>query len=102
MPSSRTVRWAARCVVALLCLLSSTLLFAQSTGGRILGRVTDPTGAVLAGVKVSLINEATGVSQDSMTNASGDYVFPQVPVGNYRLEFDQSGFKKNVRKGVTV
>ncbi len=101
MPSS-TARWATRWMVVLFCLLSSTLLLAQGTGGRILGRVADPTGAVLAGVKVTLVNEATGVSRETQTNDSGDYGFPEVPVGAYRLEFDHSGFKKNVRKGVAV
>jgi hypothetical protein len=85
-----------------LCLISSTLLSAQGTGGRILGRVTDPSGAVLAGVKVTLTNPATGVSSDTTTNASGDYNFPQVPVGAYRMEFDLTGFKKNVQRAVNV
>jgi hypothetical protein len=40
-------------VVVLVCLVSSTSLFSQSTGGRLLGRVADPSGAVLAGVKVT-------------------------------------------------
>lgn len=85
-----------------LCLVCSTLMFSQSTGGRILGRVSDPTGAVLAGVKVTAANEATGVARDTKTNASGDYVFPEVPVGTYTLSFDLSGFKTNVRKGVAL
>ncbi len=74
----------------------------QSTGGRILGRVADPTGAVLTGVKVTLVNEATGASRDTQTNDSGDYSFVEIPPGGYRLEFEQTGFKKNVRKGVTL
>jgi hypothetical protein len=57
---------------------------------------------VLAKVKVSLINEATGVSRETQTNESGDYAFIAVPVGDYRLEFDLTGFKKNVRRGVTL
>jgi hypothetical protein len=89
-------------LVLFLCVACSTLLIAQSTGGRILGRVADPTGALLAGVKVVLTNEATGVAQGATTNESGDYVFPQVVVGTYRLEFDQAGFKKNLQRGVTV
>ena len=52
-----------------LCLICSTLLFAQGTGGRILGRVADPSGAVLAGVKVTATNEATGVTRETQTNA---------------------------------
>ena len=101
MQSSTPLR-ATAVVVALLCLVSATILLAQSTGGRVLGRVSDPSGAVLAGVKVTLTNEATGVSQQSTANDSGDYVFPQVAVGSYSVEFDQAGFKKNVRHGVNV
>jgi carboxypeptidase family protein len=102
MPSARAIwmsRWLA---VVSLCLMCATLVPAQGTGGRILGRVSDPSGAVLANVKVTATNEATGVSRDTKTNASGDYVFPEVPVGTYTLSFDLSGFKTNVRKGVTL
>jgi len=88
--------------IALFCLLSSTLLLAQSTGGRILGRVADPSGAVLAGVKVSLINDATAAGRDVQTNESGDYVFVEVPPGTYHAEFESSGFKKNVRRGIIL
>lgn len=85
-----------------LCLICSTFLSAQGTGGRILGRVADPSGAVLSGVKVTLTNEATGVSNETTTNANGDYGFPQVPVGTYRMDFDLTGFKKNLQRGVNV
>ncbi len=101
MPSSTVCR-ATRCLVALLCLVSSTLVFAQGTGGRILGRVADPTGAVLAGARVALVNEATGAAHETQTNETGDYGFPQVAVGTYRLEFDLTGFKKAVQRGVAV
>ena len=101
MPSSKA-RWATRWLVALVCLASSTLMFAQGTGGRIIGRVADPTGAVLAGVKVTLVNEATELSINTQTNSSGDYAFPQVPVGTYRLEFDLTGFKKNLQHGINL
>jgi outer membrane receptor protein involved in Fe transport len=100
MPSStaRSISW----LFVLSCLVSSTLVLAQGTGGRILGRAADSTGAVLANVKVTLVNEATGVSQETLTNSTGDYGLPQVPVGTYRLEFDLAGFKKNVQHGITV
>jgi hypothetical protein len=85
-----------------LCVICSTLVSAQSTGGRILGRVADTSGAVLASVKVTATNDATGIVRETKTNASGDYVFPEVPVGTYTLSFDLSGFKTNVRKSVTL
>ena len=91
---------------ALAFLLALGLLtlpaFSQSTSGRILGRVADPTGAVLAGVKITLTNEATGASRDSQTNASGDFNFVEVVPGSYRVEFELTGFKKNVQTSVLV
>ena len=101
MPSS-TVRWATCSLVVFVCLGSLTLLLAQSTGGRILGRVADPTGAVLAQVTVTATNQATGVSRTTQTNDNGDYVFPEVAVGTYTVGFDLTGFKKSVRSGITL
>jgi hypothetical protein len=101
MPSLTAHRMASWLVV-LFCLANSTLLTAQSTGGRILGRVADPSGAVLAGVNVSLVNEATGVAQQAQTNSTGDYGFPQVTVGTYRIEADLAGFKKSVQRGIVL
>ncbi|HWW16074.1 MAG TPA: carboxypeptidase regulatory-like domain-containing protein [Candidatus Dormibacteraeota bacterium] len=101
MPSLRA-RWTAVCLAVLTSLLLPTLMFAQGTSGRILGRVSDPTGAVIVNVKVTLVNEATNVSRDARTSASGDYDFVEVPVGTYRLEFDLTGFKKNIRRAVTL
>src|SRR3984957_1937748 len=106
MPQSRAFRLT-RCLavvflaIACLCLMCSTLL-AQGTGGRIIGRVADSSGAVLANVKVTLANESTGITRESQTNGSGDYGFPEVPVGTYTLTFDLQGFKTSVGKGITV
>ena len=99
MPSLRA-RWSVVCL-AVCDLLSSlpTLLSAQGTSGRILGRVADPSGAVLAGVKVTLVNEGDQREpRRARPTTNGDYDFVEVPVGTYRLEFDLTGFKKNVRR----
>jgi hypothetical protein len=76
--------------------------FGQSTSGRIVGRIADPTGAVLAGVKVTLVNQATAASRETQTSDSGDYSFVEVVPGAYRVEFEHPGFKKNVQTSVTV
>src|SRR5258708_38340961 len=101
MPSLRA-RWSVVCLAVAITLFLPTLLSAQGTSCRILGRVADPSGAILAGVKVTLVNEGTSVSREARTNESGDYDFVEVPVGTYRLEFDLTGFKKNVRRGVNL
>ena len=88
-------------------LVSSLLLFlsvasGQSTGGRVIGRVADPTGAVISGVTVTMVNQATGVSRDTKSNDSGDYSFVEVVPGSYRVEYALQGFKKDIRRDVTV
>ena len=90
------------CLALAVCFVLPTLLLAQGTGGRILGRIADPTGAVLSGVKVTATNEATGVAQDEVSNDSGDFVFPNLPVGTYTLSFDLKGFKNSVRHAISL
>ncbi|MGO8987194.1 MAG: carboxypeptidase regulatory-like domain-containing protein [Terriglobales bacterium] len=96
---SRMYGWS---LILTLSLMGSALLSAQSTGGRILGRVADPSGAVLSGVKVTATNEATGVSRSAQTNDSGDYVLVEVQPGTYTIQYELTGFKKNEQKGVIV
>ncbi len=108
MPSLRA-RWCEssasrlmKVAVLVVCVLLSTLLSAQGTGGRILGRISDPSGAVLAKVKVTATNDATGVEAEADSNDTGDYAFPNLPVGTYSLTFDLSGFKKVVRHNISL
>lgn len=91
-------------VLALLASFASLTLAvsAQTTGGRLLGTVTDPSGAVVVGGNVTLINEDTGARSTAKTDDKGNYQFLTVPVGNYRVEVDQSGFKKSIRRPITV
>ncbi len=111
MPS-RQARWSQMFVAATsvgmlflflaICAMAPIRLAAQGTGGRILGRIVDPSGASLASVKISAVNDATGVGHDVLSNDSGDFVFPDLPVGTYSLTFDLTGFKKAVRHGVSL
>jgi len=91
-----------RCLIAFIWFVLATSGFGQSTAGRILGRVMDPSGAVLSNVNVTLTNEATGVSRSVQTNTNGDYVLLEVQPGSYQVQFEQQGFKTNLRKGVVV
>jgi hypothetical protein len=90
------------CSLAALFLYLASFAAAQSTGGRLLGRVSDPTGAVVSGATVTLANESTGVKRETKTNESGDYTFVEVAPANYRMEYTLQGFKKDVRRDVTV
>ena len=86
-------------LVLFVCLICSTLLIAQSTGGRILGHVSDASGASVASAKVTLNNEATGVSRDVKTNDSGDYVLLEVQPGQYNIKVEQQGFTTSPAPG---
>ena len=86
----------------LLSLFCALGVWGQSTGGRINGRVTDPSGAVVPDATVTIINEATGVSNHTQSSKSGDFSFPNVPVGVYTVEFEAAGFKKLTRKQVAL
>jgi hypothetical protein len=83
----------------LLCIPNAN---AQSTGGRIRGTVTDPSGGAVVGVKVVLVNVATNVSREVVSGETGEYLFLEVPVGTYEIDVQQPGFKKFARKDVTV
>ena len=87
--------------VALLSVLVLPAL-AQSTGGRIVGRVLDASGAVIVDCKVRLTNESTGISTDAHTDANGDYAFLEVVPARYWIEFDRPGFRRGIKRGLVV
>ena len=82
--------------------LLAPLADAQSTGGRIRGTVTDPSGGAVVGATVTLLNEATHATRDVQTGASGEYIFLEVPVGSYEMDVSSQGFKQYVRKGIPL
>jgi len=75
---------------------------AQSTGGRIRGTITDPSGGAVVGASVMVINEATHATRDVETGANGEYIFLEVPVGSYEIDVTSQGFKKYARKGIPL
>ena len=95
-------RFLVYCSLATFLAVFFPLAAAQSTGGRVIGRVSDPSGAVISGVTVTLTNQATGVSRDANTSEAGDYTFVEVVPGDYKVEYALQGFKKNVRNDVRL
>jgi hypothetical protein len=75
---------------------------AQEARGTLLGRVSDPSEAVIAGAKVEAINVDTGVRFSSVTSSTGDYVFPLLIPGSYSVTVENPGFKKYTRTGIVV
>jgi len=85
--------WRYAGLAALLVLVGLGIATAQSTLGRVAGAVLDTSGAVLPGATITLTNEATNQVQTTVSEANGTYVFPQVPVGTYKVEVGLQGFK---------
>jgi hypothetical protein len=77
-------------------------MFGQANTGTILGRVTDPSGATVAGVKITAKNEQTGTIKEYTTGLSGDYIVSYLIPGNYDVIAEVVSFKRAVRSGVTV
>ncbi len=95
-------RQAAVCLLLLSCLIVAPPASAQRDLGTILGVVTDSTGAVVAGAKVTITEEATGAKFTVETDASGNYIRPAIKPGVYTVEVEMSGFKKAIQRNVLV
>ena len=74
----------------------------QAVNATLLGTVTDASGAAVASVKVTITETNTGISRASQTNDSGNYVFPDLPPGTYKVVAEQAGFKRESRAGVDL
>jgi hypothetical protein len=95
---------AVRPILAVLFLtaIGVTSLRAQVDTGSITGTVTDPSGAVVSGARVTLTNEGTGTSLSTTTGADGVYEFSPVRIGSYKLDLSAGGFKKEIQTHVVV
>ena len=93
--------WSTCIVLALLIGLRSQAS-AQAVTGSVLGTVTDASGAVVAGAKVTLTEVNTNVARSNPTNSSGNYTFPDVPQGTYSVTFEADGFRREIRQNIAV
>jgi hypothetical protein len=76
--------------------------YSQETRGEILGRVADPSGAVIVGAKARAVNLETNVQTSTETNQAGDYRLPFLVSGTYRVSVEADSFKTFVQEGITV
>jgi len=89
--------------VLLFWLAASLPAQAQTaTTGAISGVVTDPSGAIVPGAAAELLETGTKTTRRATTNASGQYIFPNVPPGDYQLTAKMAGFKSVMVKDLKV
>jgi hypothetical protein len=85
-----------------IVLVSVGHALAQVDTGTILGTVKDPSGAVVPGAAVTLINQGTGLRLATKTDSSGAYVFTPIRIGTYTVEAEFRGFRQTVHRDVLV
>jgi len=83
-------------------LANIAFLSAQTYQGRILGTVTDSSGAVVADAKITVTNMATNTSRTLVTNHAGEYVAPDLDPGTYAVLAEAPGFKKTESRSVIL
>ncbi len=89
------------CVLFIGLLAGATAAWAQTTA-RFSGVVKDQSGGVVSGAAITLTNTGTNVSRATITDAEGNFLFPIVEVGTFRIAAEHPGFKKYVQSGITL
>jgi len=88
-------------LIALTVVLFSGTAYSQLSSASVTGVVRDPSGSLVAGVKLALTNLDTTVKHTAESNSAGNYVFLSIPPGNYSLEATAPGFQTSqVRESV--
>src|SRR6266576_1952840 len=80
----------------------SSSVFAQLPTATLTGTITDPQGAAVANAKVTIVNQATGVTRDTSSGAEGSYTFANVTPGDYTVRVESAGFARNETKNARL
>ena len=105
MSYARMLRFHTNPLTLLLCLIllpTSPPAWAQTITGRIDGRVSDSSGAVLPGATVTIVNTGTGLTVTQVANENGTYTATNLPVGSYTVTAELQGFRRAQRTGIQL
>lgn len=96
-----------RAMIQILALVAPLVLFgswanAQVLYGSVVGSVSDPSGAVVPAVNLTLTESQTGISHRAKTNSAGYYSFADLPLGTYTVMVGHSGFRDFTQQGISV
>ena len=85
-----------------VAVLAGRLLYGQAITGSLLGTVTDTSAAVVPAATVTITETNTNLTRSAPTNANGNFAFPSLEPGVYRMRVEHEGFRSTVRDGVEV
>src|SRR5262249_27854127 len=89
--------------ISCIVLCPARLAFGQQgASAGVFGNVLDSQGAVVPGAKVTLLHVTTNQTRTTTTDSAGEFRFPLLPVGEYRVTVEQSGFKKYEQTGLRL
>jgi len=88
--------------LAVTALLSTSDMWAQAIFATLTGVVTDPSGAVVSGAKITLKDAASGSERNSVTDSQGFYTFASIPVATYNLTIEAPGFQTYRANGIAM
>jgi hypothetical protein len=95
-------RWRNFLLVLLALFAISTTAFAQRDLGTITGTITDQQGAAVPNAKITIMNDATGVAYETVSNDTGNYTRPTLTPGTYSVTAVAAGFQKTQQGNVLV
>ena len=95
-----------RKVLAVLTVMFVTVVMCADVGAQVTAQISgtakDQSGAVLPGVEIRATQTDTGIARDTITNETGSYVLPNLPIGPYRLEASLPGFRTFAQTGIVL
>ena len=86
----------------LFVFFTATFAVAQSTNATVSGIVLDPSGRVIRGADIEIVNDATGIQYPGTTNGEGIYQVPNLPPGPYRIQVSKVGFKTLIKPDIVL
>ena len=101
-PNAKRLATLFRGALFAIVLLLPVILIAQAYFGTVSGEITDSSGALVQGARVTLTDQEKGFTYTATTDASGHYLLATIPPGLYTLTTDMQGFQKEVRTNVRV
>ena len=85
-----------------LAVFLSVVAWSQTQLATVSGAITDPSGAVVPGVSVTIVSQGTGLKRSALTDTAGEYRFAGLPTGYYSLRIEKTGFRSQIREGVEL
>ena len=95
--------WTAFFLTLALTALAAPVFTQTAETGTIRGSVVDPTGAVIPGAKISLFNESTGLTRETVTDSGGSYILANLPLtGKYKISAASTGFRTQTQSDLEL